>query len=45
MRRAAKAIPQATVVTLISMVPATLILIVTNMFLGSETDFGSLFGN
>ncbi|WP_328330747.1 MULTISPECIES: DUF5936 domain-containing protein [unclassified Streptomyces] len=44
-RRAAKAIPQATVVTLITMVPATLILIVTNMFLGSTTDFGSLFGN
>jgi tight adherence protein C len=44
-RRAAKAIPKTTMVTLISMVPATLILIVTNMFLGSGTDFGQLFGN
>ncbi|MFD5100999.1 DUF5936 domain-containing protein [Streptomyces albidochromogenes] len=43
-RRAAKAIPKTTVVTLAFMVPATLLLIVTNMFLGSETDFGSVFG-
>ncbi|WP_425586337.1 DUF5936 domain-containing protein [Streptomyces sannanensis] len=44
-RRAAKAIPKTTVVTLTFMVPATLILIVASMFLGSENDFGSLFGN
>ncbi|MGR8008578.1 DUF5936 domain-containing protein [Streptomyces hypolithicus] len=44
-RRAAKAIPKTTVVTLAFMVPATLLLIVTNMFLGSETDFGSVFGD
>ncbi|WP_434595709.1 DUF5936 domain-containing protein [Streptomyces sp. A5-4] len=43
-RRAAKAIPKTTVVTLAFMVPATLLLIVTNMFLGSDTDFGSVFG-
>jgi tight adherence protein C len=43
-RRAAKAIPKTTMVTLAFMVPATLILIVTSMFLGSETDFGSILG-
>ncbi|MFJ6695820.1 DUF5936 domain-containing protein [Streptomyces sp. NPDC091272] len=42
-RRAAKAIPKTTVVTLTFMIPATLILIVANMFLGSDADFGSLF--
>jgi tight adherence protein C len=42
-RRAAKAIPKTTVVTLAFMVPATLLLIVANMFLGSGADFGSLF--
>ncbi|MFJ2745076.1 DUF5936 domain-containing protein [Streptomyces sp. NPDC087440] len=43
-RRAAKAIPKTTVVTLTFMVPATLILIVANMFLGSGADFSSIFG-
>ncbi len=43
-RRAAKAIPKTTVVTLTFMVPATLILIVANMFLGSGADFSSVFG-
>ncbi|MFI5802551.1 DUF5936 domain-containing protein [Streptomyces sp. NPDC051561] len=43
-RRAAKAIPKTTVVTLVFMVPATLILIVANMFLGSGADVGSIFG-
>jgi tight adherence protein C len=43
-RRAAKTIPKATVATLVFMVPATLILIVTGMFLGSETDFGTFLG-
>ncbi|NGO81574.1 type II secretion system F family protein [Streptomyces sp. YC504] len=43
-RRAAKTIPKTTMVTLIFMVPATLILIVCGMFLGSDTDFGSILG-
>ncbi|RII20706.1 Bacterial type II secretion system protein F domain protein [Streptomyces sp. YIM 130001] len=43
-RRAAKTIPKTTMVTLVFMVPATLILIVSGMFLGSETNFGSIFG-
>ncbi|MGX2994806.1 DUF5936 domain-containing protein [Streptomyces sp. JNUCC 64] len=43
-RRAAKTIPKATVVTLLFMLPATMILIATGMFLGSGTDFGSLLG-
>ncbi|NBM20519.1 DUF5936 domain-containing protein [Streptomyces sp. GC420] len=42
-RRAAKTIPKATMVTLVFMVPATLILIVTGMFLGSSTDFATIF--
>jgi tight adherence protein C len=43
-RRAAKTVPKATMATLVFMVPATLILIVTSMFLGSATDFGSILG-
>lgn len=43
-RRAAKTIPKATVVTLVFMLPATMILIATGMFLGSGTDFGSVLG-
>ncbi|RFU86245.1 type II secretion system F family protein [Streptomyces triticagri] len=43
-RRAAKTVPKTTMVTLVFMVPATLILIVCGMFLGSETDFGTIFG-
>ncbi|MDI3390424.1 DUF5936 domain-containing protein [Streptomyces sp. B-S-A8] len=43
-RRAAKTVPKTTLVTLIFMVPATLILIVCGMFLGSDTDFGSILG-
>ncbi|MER5495332.1 DUF5936 domain-containing protein [Streptomyces sp. LE64] len=43
-RRAAKTIPKATVVTLVFMLPATMILIAAGMFLGSGTDFGSLLG-
>ncbi|MER7172033.1 DUF5936 domain-containing protein [Streptomyces mesophilus] len=43
-RRAAKTIPKTTMVTLVFMVPATLILIVCGMFLGSDTDFGSILG-
>ncbi|WP_415947910.1 DUF5936 domain-containing protein [Streptomyces sp. KLOTTS4A1] len=43
-RRAAKTIPKTTMVTLVFMVPATLILIICGMFLGSDTDFGSILG-
>jgi tight adherence protein C len=43
-RRAAKTIPKATMATLVFMVPATLILIVAGTLLGSETDFGTIFG-
>ncbi|GAB2937356.1 DUF5936 domain-containing protein [Streptomyces mayteni] len=41
-RRAARAIPMATLATLVFMVPATMIIIVTGMILGSGTDFGSI---
>ncbi|MEU6226930.1 DUF5936 domain-containing protein [Streptomyces sp. NPDC047042] len=41
-RRAAKTIPKATLVTLVFMLPATMILIATGMFLGSGTNFGSI---
>ncbi|MEO3754299.1 DUF5936 domain-containing protein [Streptomyces sp. B6B3] len=37
-RRAARAIPKATMATLVFMVPATMIVIVTGMLLGSGTD-------
>ncbi|MGW2554678.1 DUF5936 domain-containing protein [Streptomyces sp. NPDC001635] len=43
-RRAAKTIPKATLVTLVFMLPATMILIATGMFLGPGTDFGSILG-
>ncbi|MFJ4830296.1 DUF5936 domain-containing protein [Streptomyces sp. NPDC088747] len=43
-RRAAKTIPKATMVTLVFMLPATMILIAAGMFLGSGTDFGSILG-
>ncbi|MGW2289102.1 DUF5936 domain-containing protein [Streptomyces phaeochromogenes] len=43
-RRAAKTIPKATMVTLVFMLPATMILIATGMFLGSGSDFGSILG-
>ncbi|MER6131198.1 DUF5936 domain-containing protein [Streptomyces sp. BV286] len=43
-RRAAKTIPKATMVTLVFMLPATMILIATGMFLGSGTNFGSVLG-
>lgn len=44
-RRAAKAVPKTTLVTLAFMIPATLILITVSMVLGSATDFGSILGN
>ena len=43
-RRAARTIPKATMVTLVFMLPATMILIATGMFLGSGTNFGSILG-
>ncbi|TLS45117.1 type II secretion system F family protein [Streptomyces montanus] len=43
-RRAAKTIPKATMVTLVFMLPATMILIATGMFLGSGTNYGSILG-
>jgi tight adherence protein C len=43
-RSAAKTIPKATLVTLVFMLPATMILIATGMFLGSGTNFGSILG-
>ncbi|MEU3554158.1 DUF5936 domain-containing protein [Streptomyces fragilis] len=43
-RRAAKTIPKATLVTLLFMLPATLILIATGMFLGTATGIGSILG-
>ncbi|WP_373314686.1 DUF5936 domain-containing protein [Streptomyces longispororuber] len=44
-RRAAKTIPKATMVTLVFMLPATMILIAAGMFLGSGSDFGSILGD
>lgn len=43
-RRAARAIPKATLATLVFMVPATMIIIVTGMILGSGTDFFGILG-
>ncbi|WP_276314367.1 DUF5936 domain-containing protein [Streptomyces sp. WAC 01529] len=43
-RRAAKTIPKATMVTLVFMLPATMILIAAGMFLGSGSNFGSILG-
>lgn len=44
-RRAARAIPMATMATLVFMVPATMIIIVAGMLLGSGTDFSSILGD
>ncbi|MFH8406903.1 DUF5936 domain-containing protein [Streptomyces sp. NPDC018019] len=43
-RRAARAVPKATVVVTTFMVPGTMILLVAGFFLGSGTNFGSLLG-
>ncbi|MEU8550767.1 DUF5936 domain-containing protein [Streptomyces roseoverticillatus] len=43
-RRAARAVPKATVVITTFMVPATMILLVAGFFLGSGTDLGDLVG-
>lgn len=43
-RRAARAVPKATMVVTTFMVPATMILLIAGFFLGSGTDFGALTG-
>ncbi|MGW1837155.1 DUF5936 domain-containing protein [Streptomyces sp. BBFR2] len=43
-RRAARAVPKATMVVTTFMVPATMILLLAGFFLGSGTDFGALTG-
>ncbi|MET9653654.1 MULTISPECIES: DUF5936 domain-containing protein [unclassified Streptomyces] len=43
-RKAAKAVPKATMVITTLMVPATMILLGAGLFLGTGTDFGSLTG-
>lgn len=44
-RRAARAVPKATVVITTFMVPGTMILLVAGFFLGSGTDFSSITGD
>ncbi|MCQ8770175.1 DUF5936 domain-containing protein [Streptomyces telluris] len=44
-RRAARAVPKATVVITTFMVPATMILLVAGFFLGSGTNFGPILGD
>lgn len=44
-RRAARAVPKATMVITTFMVPGTMILLVAGFFIGSGTDFGSLTGD
>ncbi|WKX72298.1 DUF5936 domain-containing protein [Streptomyces sp. XD-27] len=43
-RRAARAVPKATMVITTFMVPGTMVLLVAGFFLGSGTDFGSVTG-
>lgn len=43
-RRAAKTVPKATLVITTVMVPATLILLVAGLFLGTDTDFNRITG-
>ncbi|MEE1927804.1 DUF5936 domain-containing protein [Streptomyces sp. TRM 70351] len=43
-RRAARAVPKATLVITTVMVPATLLLLVAGLFLGTETEFGRITG-
>ncbi|WP_405586845.1 DUF5936 domain-containing protein [Streptomyces sp. NBC_01190] len=44
-RRAARAVPRATGVITTLLVPATMILLISGTILGSQTNFGDLFGN
>jgi tight adherence protein C len=41
-RQAAKTVPKATMTTIASLLPGTLLLIVATFVLGSDTDFGSV---
>jgi len=43
-RRAARAVPKATMVITTFMVPGTMVLLVAGFFIGSGTDFGSVTG-
>ncbi|MFE4593389.1 DUF5936 domain-containing protein [Streptomyces laurentii] len=43
-RKAAKAVPKATMVITMLMVPATMVLLGAGLFLGTGTDFGSITG-
>ncbi|KUL50450.1 MULTISPECIES: DUF5936 domain-containing protein [Streptomyces violaceusniger group] len=44
-RRAARAVPKATMVITTFMVPGTMVLLVAGFFIGSGTDFGSVTGD
>lgn len=44
-RRAARAVPKATMVVTTFMVPGTMILLIAGFFIGSGTDFGSITGD
>lgn len=44
-RRAARAVPKATLVITTFMVPGTMVLLVAGFFIGSGTDFGSVTGD
>lgn len=44
-RKAAQVAPRVTLVTSLVLVPATLILLITGLLLGSGVDFGALFGD
>ncbi|WP_431042495.1 DUF5936 domain-containing protein [Streptomyces sp. P1-3] len=44
-RRAARAVPKATMVITTFMVPGTMVLLVAGFFIGSGTDFGSITGD
>jgi tight adherence protein C len=43
-QKAARAVPQVTLVTTTLLVPGAIILIAVGMYIGSDVDFGSLFG-
>lgn len=44
-RRAARMVPRATGVITMLLVPATMILLITGMIMGSQINFGDVFGN
>jgi len=43
-RKAAQVAPRVTLVTTVVLVPATLIMLLVGLILGSGIDFGALFG-